>query len=118
MASLSVVPSWHREATCRTLAYEVFFGSNEKAPMSEPEITRARAVCSSCPVRRSCLETGLEEAWGIWGGLTKPERDRARVLLGVVIEDADGKPDIVYAEDQDVLRAFDRGYLNDLVVLR
>lgn len=50
--------------------------------MSRPEVRRAKQVCASCPVRLMCLSDGLEEAWGIWGGYTKPERERALEALG------------------------------------
>jgi WhiB family redox-sensing transcriptional regulator len=41
---------------------------------------RAKDVCSSCSVRRDCLEYALRirEPHGIWGGLNEAER---RVLI-------------------------------------
>jgi WhiB family redox-sensing transcriptional regulator len=35
-------------------------------------------MCSTCPVRSECLEYAIaaEERWGVWGGLTAPERER------------------------------------------
>jgi hypothetical protein len=30
---------------------------------------RARRVCEECPVAGFCLEIGLYEKWGMWGGL-------------------------------------------------
>jgi WhiB family redox-sensing transcriptional regulator len=32
---------------------------------------RAKAVCVGCPVRQACLEAGLEERFGIWGGVNR-----------------------------------------------
>lgn len=40
----------------------------------------AKKVCKTCPVRSECLEYALENfiSFGIWGGLTGPERVRLR----------------------------------------
>jgi WhiB family transcriptional regulator, redox-sensing transcriptional regulator len=35
---------------------------------------RAKAICLRCPVQGECLQYGLDEPWGIWGGLTEEER--------------------------------------------
>jgi WhiB family redox-sensing transcriptional regulator len=34
------------------------------------DIARAKHLCSTCPVKTSCLEGALErrEPWGVWGG--------------------------------------------------
>lgn len=42
-----------------------FTGSTEAA---------AILVCKRCPVRAECLEDGLWEEHGVWGGLTRDER--------------------------------------------
>jgi len=34
----------------------------------------AKAVCSQCPVRKECLDYGINETWGCWGGTTPQER--------------------------------------------
>lgn len=70
--------------------------------MSKPEVDRAKRICASCPVRRTCLENGMSEEWGIWGGYTKPERARALKALG-------GK--------EDVMDAFDDSTLDEAVAL-
>jgi hypothetical protein len=36
----------------------------------------AREACDHCPVRAECLEFGLYEHFGIWGGRTYRERVR------------------------------------------
>lgn len=84
--------------------------------MSGPQIARAKAMCAACPVRRTCLAGGLREEWGIWGGYTRPERFRARQLLGTWIE-YDGDVTIVPAPDSAVLAAYDSRRLDELVVL-
>lgn len=39
---------------------------------------QAKAVCAGCEVRNECLEHGMGEQYGIWGGMTADERKRAR----------------------------------------
>jgi WhiB family redox-sensing transcriptional regulator len=41
-------------------------------------VAAAKAVCASCPVRCDCLEVGMSEPRGVWGGLTAYERRRLR----------------------------------------
>ncbi len=54
------------------------FGRPGPQPKHDPEVERARAVCARCPLREPCLQGALErgERYGIWGGLTTPQRDR------------------------------------------
>lgn len=88
-------------AGCNGLGFAVFYGA--KRALSEPEIARAKVICDACPVQRVCLQDGLNEAWGIWGGYTKPERSRAlRAVQG---------------DHEAVLLAYDRGLLDRLVAL-
>jgi WhiB family redox-sensing transcriptional regulator len=43
------------------------------------QINAAKQVCATCPVMRMCrtygLTAGLDD-WGVWGGLTRPERQK------------------------------------------
>lgn len=38
------------------------------------QISYAKTICATCPVRGLCLELGREEPEGIWGGLLPDER--------------------------------------------
>jgi WhiB family transcriptional regulator, redox-sensing transcriptional regulator len=60
-------PAWHARALCRgqTAAFDDEHAETVRA---------AKAVCSGCPVAGECLEVGLFEPWGVWGGLTTEER--------------------------------------------
>ncbi len=41
----------------------------------EPELqAEAKAYCKDCPAQRGCLQAGLAEPFGIWGGKTTTER--------------------------------------------
>ena len=61
---------WQEIAACRTIPVELFF------PMVEHETDQAKAVCLECLVREPCLESAITagERFGVWGGLTPPER--------------------------------------------
>jgi len=75
-------PTWPRRAACRNADPEIFFsGDNEHPGDRKIREARARAVCSACPVSRSCLEVALAtpEPAGIWGGLD-PEERKALIL--------------------------------------
>lgn len=71
-------PLWHYEALCRSVP------DAKHLPTFFPETTThggnhlipARKLCLECPVRYQCLEDGLEEPWGVWGGHSPTQRRR------------------------------------------
>lgn len=76
-------PAWHAQAKCRGMDAKLFFpGQGEFMEHRDRGggYTRSpvRAICESCPVQEECLEAGLHERFGIWGGLTERERKRLR----------------------------------------
>lgn len=65
--------NWRDAAACAQVGDEIdFFPS----PEDREAISRAKAICASCPVADECLAYAMEtrQAEGIWGGLTPPER--------------------------------------------
>ena len=69
--------NWMFEAACRNEDPALFYDHDYETPKAR--VTRtdmAKAVCRDCTVRRQCLDTAMrnEEAYGIWGGMTAPER--------------------------------------------
>ena len=68
---------WRELAACRDEDPELFFpvGSGRAA---NAQIKQAKAVCARCPVRARCLEAGMSEEYGVWGGLTEEERRALR----------------------------------------
>lgn len=69
---------WHDAACCRGEAgrdfYPPFGGERKRERLAREQ--RAKAVCTSCPVRIECLEHAIAsgERYGVWGGLTFDER--------------------------------------------
>jgi len=61
---------WQFQAMCRVEDSEIFF--SELAS----KVARAKAICSTCPVQKQCLDfaisNNIEE--GIFGGFTFDER--------------------------------------------
>jgi WhiB family transcriptional regulator, redox-sensing transcriptional regulator len=49
---------------CRTNDPELFFAERPE------DVERAKALCTTCPVRAACMAGALErrEPWGVWGG--------------------------------------------------
>ncbi len=46
---------------------------------------RAKATCRGCPVKAECLELGMHEIEGVWGGLSARERRVLRRQRGLVV---------------------------------
>jgi hypothetical protein len=74
---------WWQGAKCRREATgcSPFFG---------PDTVTATRICQDCPVKLNCLQSGLKERWGVWGGATSQQRARIRRLVidGVPLKDA------------------------------
>jgi WhiB family redox-sensing transcriptional regulator len=72
---------WQLHAACRGSDPELFFRRpGERGPALRERETQAQAICSACPVRRTCLEWALAvpELYGVWGGRTEEELRRER----------------------------------------
>ena len=55
---------WELQAACRDLDTTLFFSDDLD------DISDAKRICLSCPVRARCLDAAVErgEQYGIWGG--------------------------------------------------
>lgn len=66
---------WRHRAACRDEDPELFHPIGNGAP-NVPQIREARQVCVRCPVTADCLDEALARPVdGIWGGMTRGERD-------------------------------------------
>jgi len=70
--SVPLTPSWMAEAACRGCDPALFYSERG----SWTEVADAKRICRECPVKAECLEYGLREPVGIWGGKTVKERRR------------------------------------------
>lgn len=69
---------WQSDAACRGSDANVFFSPTHVESKEErvSRESRAKSICSACPVRRECLDFAVvtRETHGIWGGLNELER--------------------------------------------
>ena len=65
---------WRDKAACLEVGTEAFFPD----PNDHSAVREAKKVCSNCQVSAECLELGLREFYGIWGGTTESERKNIR----------------------------------------
>lgn len=52
-------------------------------------ITRARSICATCPLKDPCLRAGIDrKEQGIWGGLDQAEREAlsSQQAIGVTVD--------------------------------
>lgn len=84
LASAFTAPRWHTLSACAGADQQIFYGRDGSTlPMTRRQISAAREICHGCPVQRDCLAEAIEDderEFGIWGGYTAPERDRAIAL--------------------------------------
>lgn len=71
--------TWQDEAACYGMPNVLFFGpEEEKKPAREVRELKAKAVCAGCVVRSECLDFGLGQRGGVFGGMNDEERDAER----------------------------------------
>ncbi len=70
----ATVDPWKASARCRGVDPTMMFPDDEDFA----GVSRAKALCATCPVQGECLEYALRvrEKDGVWGGLTARERQR------------------------------------------
>lgn len=90
LAELLDVPEWYDDAQCQGTSYHYFFatptedskgpGRRTHSPRIQNMINTAKSICNVCKVREQCLTFAIEtnQPHGIWGGMTKNERNRVR----------------------------------------
>ena len=66
-------PDWMSESACKNRAGDIWFPPFD-APNPELYYAIAKNVCNVCPVWKECKEMGINESYGVWGGLTPQER--------------------------------------------
>ena len=66
---------WMARALCATKPRDLCF------PDTLTGLDAAKAVCARCPVQGACLEYGLDEPFGVWGGLDPRERRKLRQAM-------------------------------------
>jgi WhiB family redox-sensing transcriptional regulator len=72
--------SWQDDGACRGEDPQLFIAPDgERQAEREVRETKAKAICSGCPVRSACLDAAIKwRAVGVWGGLGDDERVTVR----------------------------------------
>jgi hypothetical protein len=66
----SPTDTWQHHAACIDHDPDLCFPENDEPHLFEI----AKKVCEQCPVIGFCLEIGINEKYGVWGGLTPEDR--------------------------------------------
>jgi hypothetical protein len=61
---------WQHHAKCLDAHPDTCFPEEDELDLYED----GKRLCEECPVTGFCLEIGIEEKWGVWGGLDPKER--------------------------------------------
>lgn len=77
---------WMQNGLCRRKNTDFWYPPLE-TDMPDKYYDIGRELCHRCPVWKDCLDSGLEERWGMWGGLTPTER--------LAITNASPKPSVL-----------------------
>jgi WhiB family transcriptional regulator, redox-sensing transcriptional regulator len=79
MSATGNATNWRSSAACRSADPDLFFPLS-RAGAADKQIARAKMICAGCQVRQECLEFALtqDQSYGIWGGTTPEDRQRAR----------------------------------------
>ena len=65
-------PMWQDDSNCKDVGTDIFFHEKYQHAVRE-----AKALCETCTVKADCLEFAIvNDAVGIWGGMTTVERRR------------------------------------------
>jgi WhiB family transcriptional regulator, redox-sensing transcriptional regulator len=75
MATKAGIAEWWELAACQSADPELFFPVVAVGG-GAVRVSRAKAICARCAIRRQCLDYALvsAEPHGIWGGTTEDER--------------------------------------------
>lgn len=70
-------PEWQSRGECIGLDEADFFPGRGTP---RPVVEATKAICEGCDVKAECLEMGMAEKFGIWGGKSEKERRKLRRL--------------------------------------
>jgi WhiB family transcriptional regulator, redox-sensing transcriptional regulator len=68
------VLEWATRGECNKYDPNLHYPEGERTQKAQDKIRQAKAVCAVCPIIAECRVRGMNEVFGIWGGLTESER--------------------------------------------
>jgi WhiB family redox-sensing transcriptional regulator len=78
----SLPGDWIEQALCCEVGSETFFPPDDK-PVTRDFYAKAKTVCNNCPVIDKCLDYGIYDEYGVFGGTTPSERRIMRDQRGI-----------------------------------
>lgn len=71
--------NWRSAGACLSADPDLFFPISSTG-RAQRQIARAKMICAGCRVRLECLDFAVShgQVYGIWGGTTPEDRQRAR----------------------------------------
>lgn len=72
---------WRAAAACADLDPDSMYPGRGDSPSA------CRALCAVCPARDACIEAGLTERFGVWGGLSERDRRKVRRQRGIHLDE-------------------------------
>lgn len=63
---------WQHHAKCIDAHPDTCFPEDDEPHLYDI----SKRLCEECPVTSFCLEIGIEEKWGMWGGMTPDQRHK------------------------------------------
>lgn len=70
---MKTTPEWMQDSLCNKLAGDIWFPPFD-SPHPEQYYAIAKTICNVCPVWQECLDIGIKEVYGVWGGLSPQDR--------------------------------------------
>lgn len=78
----AAVPSfdsrWRESANCASVGLDPFYPESDTGRVEE---RLAKRICAACPVLMECRADGLNEPYGVWGGLNRYQRRYLRAAV-------------------------------------
>lgn len=81
LAELIRGPVWKKDALCRSEGVGVDAFYPESGTHGGNHLAAPRRICLRCPVRYECLEYGINEPYGVWGGHSPSQRRRITAMM-------------------------------------
>lgn len=70
--------TWLKRAACRGLPAHWWYPPSPITTEATVNLRKAKQLCAGCEVRVECLEAGMTEEYGVWGGLSPKHRRKLR----------------------------------------
>jgi WhiB family redox-sensing transcriptional regulator len=79
MTATGSATNWRSAGACLSADPDLFFPISAIG-LAEQQIALAKMICAKCGVKQECREFALthDQIYGIWGGTTAEDRQRAR----------------------------------------